>query len=292
MNSDCLAIFGEVLFDRFSDGLAVLGGAPFNVAWHLQAFGQSPRLISRIGDDPAGQQVLAAMRRWGMNISNVQTDREHPTGAVTVTICNGEPTYEILDRQAYDFIDNSDQSPSQYRMLYHGSLALRHEVSRTALQTLKADFHGLTFMDVNLRMPWWNTRLIEDWIAEADWVKLNSQEFDQLLPGQLPLERKMQDFIERFLLDGLIVTRGAAGACALTREGDFTEVKPEYRLEVADTVGAGDAFAAVLLLGMQQEWPLSISMERAQIFASTIVGQRGAIVEDRGFYEKLLAEWS
>jgi fructokinase len=87
-----LYIFGEVLFDHFPDGTRVLGGAPFNVAWHLQAFGQSPLLISRVGSDPEGTQVRAAMRDWSLSSSGLQTDTVHPTGKVTVAFQDGEPT--------------------------------------------------------------------------------------------------------------------------------------------------------------------------------------------------------
>ena len=77
-------IFGEVLFDRFPDGSEVLGGAPFNVAWHLQGFGLRPRLISRIGEDRAGRRVVEAMDRWGLDTAGVQRDLRRPTGAVDI----------------------------------------------------------------------------------------------------------------------------------------------------------------------------------------------------------------
>ncbi len=86
-------IFGEVLFDRFPDGSLVLGGAPFNVAWHLQAFGQAPLLISRVGDDPLGRQVRGAMLDWGMDTAGLQLDSAHATGTVEVRFDHGEPSY-------------------------------------------------------------------------------------------------------------------------------------------------------------------------------------------------------
>ena len=98
-------IFGEVLFDHFPDGTRVLGGAPFNVAWHLQAFGRRPRFISRVGRDPEGEAVREAMRTWGMDTTGLQTDPRQPTGRVSVLFDDGEPSYDIVHPCAYDAIE-------------------------------------------------------------------------------------------------------------------------------------------------------------------------------------------
>ena len=119
-----IAIFGEALIDQFPDGHQVLGGAPFNVAWHLQAFGQSPCFISRVGHDTTGEGIRQAMTDWGMDVDNVQTDPDYPSGTVKVTINRGEPSYDILADQAYDFIDSRQLNPANaYGILYHGTLA-------------------------------------------------------------------------------------------------------------------------------------------------------------------------
>ena len=98
-------IVGEVLFDVMPGGTRVLGGAPFNVAWHLEAFGLRPLLITRVGVDESGDEVLAAMASWGMDTSAVQRDDAHPTGRVQVELEGGEPTFQILPNQAYDHLD-------------------------------------------------------------------------------------------------------------------------------------------------------------------------------------------
>ncbi len=127
-------IFGEVLFDCFPDGNSVLGGAPFNVAWHLHAFGQSPLMISRIGDDALGKKVKSAMQDWKMNTTGLQLDPEHPTGSVDIEFDNGEPRYTIVEHRAYDYIDAASlPSSAENSVLYHGSLALRNQNSREAL---------------------------------------------------------------------------------------------------------------------------------------------------------------
>ena len=119
-------VFGEVLFDTFPDGAAVLGGAPFNVAWHLQGFGLDPLFISRIGDDEPGTRVLDTMRAWGMDIRGLQVDDDHPTGKVQVSLDHGQPSFSILADQAYDFIELEAAVGAATRaapaLLYHGSL--------------------------------------------------------------------------------------------------------------------------------------------------------------------------
>ena len=98
-------VFGEVLFDRFPDGNVVLGGAPFNVARHLQAFGREPLMISRVGNDALGRNIRQAMEDWSMTLRGLQLDSQHPTGTVDVSFHADEPSYDIVDQRAYDFID-------------------------------------------------------------------------------------------------------------------------------------------------------------------------------------------
>ncbi len=291
-NNHNIHVFGEVLFDHFPDGSRVLGGAPFNVAWHLQAFGQSPRFISRIGDDPPGYEIAALMDAWGMSREALQTDCEHPTGSVRVMIQDGEPHYEIVADCAYNFIDGKLlEEKSTEGILYHGSLAVRNPVARAALQAAKARHQGKIFIDVNLRPPWWERETLLPLLHEADWVKLNEAELAELCPGYADLEPAMQLFCARFNLETLIVTRGPKGAVAYDRQQPFVTVKPPVNTTVVDTVGAGDAFAALLLLGLNKQWPLEVTLERAQAFACALVGRRGATVADREFYRVFSASW-
>jgi fructokinase len=292
MNHSTLAIFGEVLFDYYPDGHRVLGGAPFNVAWHTQAFGLKPYFISRVGCDANAASIQQAMQEWGMSLAQLQTDNEHPTGVVQISFNNGEPSYDIVANQAYDFIAVDDLDLNQhYNILYHGTLALRNPVSAQALAALKASRQGKIFVDVNLRAPWWQLNTVKSQLQDADWVKLNEQELQQLQPFSGSLKTAMQDFLSCYSLQVLVVTRGKYGAMAVSNTGEFINVKPSTQLNVVDTVGAGDAFAAVLLLGLQRGWTLAVTMNRAQAFASALVTQRGAIVQDRNFYQPFIAAW-
>jgi len=293
MINNQIAVFGEALFDQFPDGQQILGGAPFNVAWHLQAFNQRPCFISRVGNDVLGDKIRQAMLNWGMAVENLQTDPDYPTGTVQVTINNGDPGYDILAEQAYDFI--AAQQPDvdrRYRVIYHGTLALRNRTSEQALRNLTARHQGKVFIDVNLRAPWWHKETVYQWLDKAQWVKLNDDELMHLAPQQNTVQDTMRLLLARHGLEVLVVTCGSQGALAINHAGEFIEVVPVDDLAIADTVGAGDAFAAVLLLGMQHGWPLQLTMERAQSFASALVTKRGATVQDLSFYRPFIDAWN
>lgn len=293
MTDKQIALFGEVLLDQFPGGQQILGGAPFNVAWHLRAFGENPCFISRVGNDAMGDKIRHTMLAWGMAINNLQTDFDHPTGTVKVTINNGEPDYEILDNQAYDFIAaNQLNATNQYSVIYHGTLALRNPASQQALDNLKSRHKSKIFIDVNLREPWWQIEHINQLVNKADWVKLNHHELMRLLPQPNTLEGGMRLFQVQHKTEVLIVTCGSQGAVAMNSAGEKFEVKPDRHLSVVDTVGAGDAFAAIVLLGMQRDWPLSVTMERAQSFASAVVTCQGAIIPDSNFYQPFIGAWN
>ena len=252
----------------------------------------SPLVVSSIGDDELGQKVKSAMLDWGMGVSGLQLDPLHPTGSVAIEFNNGEPQYTIVEHRAYDYID-AGLIPTLPRnsLLYHGSLALRNQASRDALSSLKQHHSGTVFMDVNLRDPWWEKTFVLDLADDADWVKLNEDELVQLGNGTGDIESQAREFLRMHKLKGLVVTLGAKGAIALTDNCAHAGITPSQTLEVVDTVGAGDAFTSVLILGIILQWPLEQTMQRAQQFASLMVGQQGATVHDQGFYRAMIADW-
>jgi fructokinase len=286
-----ISIFGEVLFDCFPSGEKILGGAPFNVAWHLQAFGQRPLFISRVGDDAEGQQIRRAMQDWGMQTDRLQTDSQRATGEVRVSLQAGEPSYDIIEPVAYDFIEGEQLADQPSKLLYHGSLCLRHETSNAALDRLRSAGPHTIFMDVNLRSPWWRRDKVLEWVGQADWIKLNEAEFALLHEETDDLPASAAGFLRQYDLQGVVVTRGERGALVISGDQAPLEVAPVKALRVVDTVGAGDAFASVLLLGLNLNWSLRETLERAQAFASALVGQRGATVGEEAFYRPFMEAW-
>jgi len=280
-------IVGEVLFDVMPDGTRVLGGAPFNVAWHLEAFGLRPLLITRVGVDESGDEVLAAMQGWGMDVSGVQLDDSHATGHVQVDLHDGEPTFHILPNQAYDHLDCGlavqAMAGEPLSLMYHGSLISRGEVSRSALDGLKDESGLPVFVDVNLRNPWWNREDVVASVRRARWVKLNEAELDLLADGSDAAAAEA--FRVEHGLDAVIVTRGGRGAVVVDSDGIF-EATPPAEVGVVDTVGAGDAFSAVFILGLANGWPIELSLERAIEFAAAVCTVPGATTEDRRLYSR------
>lgn len=290
-------IFGEALFDCFPDGTEVLGGAPFNVAWHLTAFDASPIFISRVGEDGLGDRIEQAMSERGMTRVGLQRDPAHGTGTVQVSLADGEPSYDIVSDRAYDHIDSGalPDLPAG-ALLYHGSLALRHRVSAKALGVLREALDPPVFLDVNLRDPWWDETAVRGMIDAARWVKLNADELGLLTPGvdasvTDPIEARALALVQRHGLELVIATLGAAGALALGADGTVCHIVPEQSVQVVDAVGAGDGFASVLILGLLRGWPLPQTLQRAQAFASAMVGQRGATVSDPEFYAAFARDW-
>jgi fructokinase len=286
-------VFGEVLFDLFSDGSRVLGGAPFNVAWHLQAFGCDPMFVSRVGADELGATIRSSMTRWGMSVSGLQTDAGHPTGSVEVRLQDGKPEFNILPDRAYDFIDARELPPPPSRgLVYHGSLALRSPVSCEGFEELSRRSALPIFLDVNLRTPWWEIEAVRRRLDAAHWAKVNDDELRILADRGGDLDAMAVRLRERHRLALLIVTLGEHGAAAFAADGAVLRVEPSAAVDVVDTVGAGDAFASVVILGLIRDWPIRHALARAQRFAEMVVGWRGATLPDRAPYVSLLTEWS
>lgn len=284
-------IFGEVLFDDFEDGSRVLGGAPFNVAWHLQAFGCNPLFISRVGNDALGDEVRNAMQAWGMRTDGLQKDDLHATGVVSVQMNDGQPSYDITTKRAYDFIHASEIPVVDPALIYHGSLGLREPASASALEQLLQQSKAPVFVDVNLRAPWWKKEQVNGFLSHARWVKINDEELHVLVEGQDTLQRKARKLLQSYDLEYIILTLGAEGACLLDNQENLFDVCPVANTQVVDTVGAGDAFASVCMLGLLHDWPPELAMDRAQQFASRVVGQRGATAMNLMLYQSLITDW-
>ena len=286
------AIFGEVLFDCFEDGSRILGGAPFNVAWHLTAFGQTPLMISGLGEDEYGADILARMRVWEMQTTGMQIIPGFPTGQVQVRFQQGEPHYEIVKPVAWDQVDfHQLPDASKTPLLYHGTLALRSDVSRQALEFLKQQSQSPIFLDVNLRDPWWNAEQVKPLMVDAYWIKLNDQELIELFPDSTTEQDALQHLFNFPAVQFVLLTKGKDGAELLHRDGRQWQINPSQQLEVVDTVGAGDAFTSIFLLGILLGWPEQQTMQRAQDFASAIVSLRGATTNDKTFYQHFRQQW-
>ncbi|MEO6974539.1 MAG: PfkB family carbohydrate kinase [Gallionella sp.] len=294
-----VVLFGEVLADIFPDR-TVLGGAPFNVARHLKAFGQNPVLVTRLGHDVLADEVLDVMSGNEMETLGVQYDKNYPTGRVQVHMTGGAHSFEILPAQAYDFIHTAAVRMTVLsvnpKLVYFGTLAQRNEISRRALKSLLRSTSATKFLDINLRTPWFDEKILKQSLQYADTVKLNAEELAILaemfgLPDNEP-QGLARGLMDRFGLGRVVVTCGQEGAWQLNRKGKMVEAGVKNRvIRLMDTVGAGDGFASVCILGELLRWPATQTMERANAFASAICEIRGAIPDHADFYTPFTREW-
>jgi fructokinase len=286
-------VFGEIVFDEFEDDVHHPGGAPLNVAWHLHGFGLEPLLLSRVGRDELGGLLLERLTAAGLDTRGIQVDPVRPTGRVVVATSHGEPRFTIPADQAYDFIDKAEfpnLAEERLAFLYHGSLAARSPTSAGALRFLREG--GLsTFVDVNLRAPWWDHASVEGLLRGARWLKLNGTELAELVDGPTRTQLQRAEAVRsRFGLDVVVVTYGDQGALGVSAELSIT-AQPERVPSFVDSVGAGDAFSAVLMVGIARGWPLQLSLHRATSFAAAICGVRGALPDDPAIYQRFARQW-
>ena len=302
-------VFGEALFDHFPDGSRVLGGAPFNVAWHLRGFGAAPLLVTSVGRDREGEEILERMGSWQMDTSGVQIHPTKPTGRVTAHLDNGQPTFEIEADQAFDGIaiqglgaSTGRDSPS---LLYFGSLCLREETSAATLAHLREKPEGATLeektldaptlVDVNLRDPWWDWDRTRSHIQGVDWLKVNDEEVGLLTRRPVTNSGEVLEAAEvlkaELGIQNVVVTLGSQGALALSG-GEPIQVEGSHLPNIVDTVGAGDAFTSVLALGIHYRWPPRTLLKRASEFAAETCLTRGATSADPTLYLRTLREWN
>lgn len=293
-----ILIFGEVLADVFPEQ-TIIGGAPYNVARHLRAFGLAPIMLTRVGEDAHGAQILQEMAANDLNISGVQRDKDFPTGQVKVTFIPQGHQFEILNNQAYDFLDEKSAldvlNTLTPNMLYLGTLALRNLQTRTVAKKIVEKLGCPIFCDINLRAPWYSTEVI-DWVLNvADTVKINQEELAEiatLLGITGALEQQAWALLKKYQLKNVLVTHGAAGSWWLNGQDEIKRIGP-VTLENAfvDSVGAGDAYSAVAILGMLRGWKPEIILQRASQFAAAICTVRGAVPPEKNFYTPFIERW-
>lgn len=284
MSSSQVLCVGEVLWDALPAGL-FLGGAPFNVACHLRAAGLPTAMVSRVGRDLLGDEARLRLARYGVGTDLIQVDPSLPTGFVRVSVDDaGDAEYEIVEPAAWDAIAPSDvllRRAAEARALVFGSLAQRGEVTRSTIERL-LETDALKAFDVNLRPPYDDREIVRRSLARADVVKMNDLEMERLADWfDLPRDPRelAAALAEAFACDTVCITRGSAGA-ALWRDGRWIE-HPGFEVEVRDTVGAGDAFLAVLLAGLLNGAEDRALLQHANLIGAYVVTQLGAVPADQ-----------
>lgn len=280
LNKPHVICFGEILWDNLPSGRTA-GGAPMNVAYHLNRAGAFSQLISRTGNDDAGTGLIGFCQEIGLPTTLIQQDQTYATGEVMAKVTeNNEVVYDILLHAAWDHIAYSQQLgdlAAAADALVFGSLAARHQESReTLLQLLdKAKYKVL---DINLRAPHYSKEVLELLMQEANLLKINDDEL-QLLNNWFyrkgATEQSTISFLqEKYLIEEVIVTKGGDGASYY--QGNKTYSGQAYPVKVADTIGAGDSFLAAFLYQKLIGTPPEKALDQALLTGAYVAGQSGA----------------
>ena len=273
-----IVCFGEVLWDLLPTG-KVAGGAPMNVAFHANQLGVTSHMISRIGNDDLGKDLLNLLTQKGVDTSLVQIDEIYATGSVKVTLDEkGSPSYEIISPVAWDFIDVNPTIISAVHnadAFVYGSLAARNETTRNTLLKLLESVK-LKVFDVNLRSPFYNKSLIVQLLHKADIVKMNDEELVVIGEWLGINDTEANTAIKiktHFNCQQLIVTRGAEGAWLLDEKEMITA--EGVSIEVQDTIGSGDSFLAAYISKMLQGESLESCLQFAAATGAYVATQKG-----------------
>lgn len=297
MTPTSIAVLGEALVDEFHDG-QVAGGAPFNVARSLAALGVPALFVSRIGaDDYNGRLVMQSAQRYGLALHGLQRDAARATGRVSVNERpGGGHDFVIHPDAAWDHLDaaatRAALAEARPGLLYFGSLAQRHPVSRATVRATAKGFAGPRLLDLNLRPGTDTAELAAESLMLADWVKVNDEElarlagwFGHAAEGEAAQAAALMD---RFALQRLVLTRGAEGWRLYGQGGVvLAEGAGQAQPQLVDTVGAGDAFTALLLAGLALGRDLPATLALANRYAAFICGLRGPLPA----HPQALAPW-
>jgi len=293
--STMILVTGEILFDIFP-AYTRMGGAPFNFAYHMKKLGFPVRFISRVGNDDFGDEILDFLDNHDFNPEDIQIDRNHPTGKVRVDVLGeGEHTFTIAKDAAYDHIDAAHLrklvSGIKPDLVYFGTLIQRTQNNFELLQDIlnRKPPDAISFCDINLRPDCYTEYTIKASLNAANILKLNTNELEKLTPGsdiKTSHEMSVRQLMGTHCIQTIILTMGEKGSQWFTADPDHYMGAPETSLDIADTVGAGDAYAAMSVAGILKNLQVEEIIPLACEFAAHVCSIQGALIQDSAVYQK------
>ncbi|MDQ2718419.1 MAG: carbohydrate kinase [Bacteroidota bacterium] len=271
--------FGEVLWDILPSG-SVPGGAPMNVAYHLHKQRKDPAIITRIGKDEKGDELIRIFSDHGLCIDFFQFDNIHETGKVyAMPNEHNEVVYDIVKPVAWDFIETENRhealvSGADYFVF--GSLAARSPQSRKTLLRL-LEFAKIKVLDINLRPPHFDKTIVEELLSKTDFLKLNLSELELITSWYskyTSITDNLRSISDKFKIQNMVVTMGGDGA--ILQYNGHANTHKGFKVKVADTVGSGDAFLAGLLAKLLDKASPAETLEFASRLGSFIATKKGA----------------
>ncbi len=288
-----IVVTGEILFDVFPDYRRP-GGAPFNFAVHLMRMGFPVRFFSRIGQDEEGRELEILLEKYGLLSDYIQKDPEKKTGTVFVKLDEkGIPEFNISEDAAYDMLEYDHTLFNEKTdLIYIGTLIQRTPGGHETVQKIldEKDENVPVMLDINLRPGCYSKKVILDSLHHSDILKINDTELETLkryFAFYYNDTKFVRFLMNEFSLDLLSLTRGSQGSSLYSAHGEFHAEKPD-NVKVIDTVGAGDAYAAVIAAGYLNGWDEAEILDVAAMFASRICGVEGAFPDDDSIYEDLI----
>ncbi|RYF18199.1 MAG: carbohydrate kinase [Flavobacteriales bacterium] len=271
--------FGEILWDNLPSG-RLAGGAPMNVAYHLKKLGLATSLISRVGKDKAGDDLLEFVADIGITTENVQLDPSQNTSEVIAELkANNEMVYTITYPTAWDFIEwkrDFEVKIAGADVFIFGSLSARNEVSRkTLLQLL--EFSKFSVFDVNLRAPYFNKEVIGTFLSKADFVKLNENEIvilGEWFTDEAEENSQVRALMAKFQISEILITKGAEGGTYYNAVETINY--KAAKVDVVDTVGSGDSFLAAFISKKLSGETIADCLNFASKIAGFVTSQKGA----------------
>jgi len=277
-----IAGLGEILWDLLPEGKQ-LGGAPANFSYHCRVQGARSEVISAVGSDDLGKGILDSLKKIGLSCDFIFIDDEHVTGTVDVSLnSKGIPTFTIHENVAWDYIPFTDKIESianRVDAVCFGTLAQRSAISQ---KTIKSFVHAtpeksLKVIDINLRQNYYNSAIINSCLRSANCLKLNDDELPvvaELLSLTGSEDKIVEQLIKEYDLILLALTKGAKGSRLIgLGEDSFLEAP---NIQVVDTVGAGDAFTAAMVIGFLENYPIAVIHNRANFLSGYVCTQQGA----------------
>ena len=277
-----IVCLGEILWDLLPTG-PQLGGAPSNLACHVASLGGIATILSRVGNDDLGHKALALLRARGVQVDLVGVDSKVPTGTAGVELTSdGQPRFFIQEKVAWDRLTADERSRTavaQAHAVCFGSLGQRTPEARAAIISLLAAASPTSTLlfDINLRAPFYDRSTLEASLKACRVLKLNDGELDVLthlfdLPGTGDV--RAVELARRFDIETVLLTLGADGSRLWSENRWFQE--PGRRVEVRDTVGAGDSFTAAYVIGRMKGWSPEKILRTASDVAAFVCTQSGA----------------
>ncbi len=275
---------GELLWDIFADSRK-LGGAPANVAFQLNQLGMNGIIVSRVGRDALGREILDLLKSRNIRTDFIQLDTERPTATVTVELdASGAPSYVIHQNTAWDFLEWTTELENLLPTLSavcFGTLAMRNKQSCETIQKILDSLPKtcIKVYDVNLRQDFYSPTLLETALKKSNVVKMNHEELKVLRPilGQdetTSLSECALALCRKYELEKVCVTRATGGCLLATSTGEIADV-PGRIVKVADTVGCGDAFSAALIYATLRGGTLQTQAEFANEVGALVATRSG-----------------